>query len=427
MKSTVILYNIFKIIEWILFIGFTIIAVWFASGVLEQFFLHRTSFSQYEKEITNYPVITVQFNRMASEVNLTNVIIRYDAEGIGKGSQILKIGENLFHNKKRNVTQSIILESLENLVGFRVFRIIHRTPILGRKLSNVYVRIFTKFEEKTMKTRLGPSDVVYFFLTSLENSPGFAYSKWKDGKKLKITMIKDNIVEYTVQPQLTKYLKQAGKCQEESYYKCITSQLDTNKFIECPKKCIPNVFSNLDNNYSSPYCQNDTINEKCINNYIKQKTYRSNCKRSCSNLEYFGELEISMPYQPPEIGNRSFYQMNYIIDKEMPMKVYEEYITIDAISMIGSVGGTLGLFIGFSFSNVINIIVGYLQLFIDKIYWKNSAIMDPDVSKIEIGKLTNDTEYQHKFAMMEIQLLEMQKAMNNLKPIDEVKPMFTKN
>ena len=78
-----ILYNIFKIIEWILFIGFTIIAVWFASGVLEQFFLHRTSFSQYEKEITNYPVITVQFNRMASEVNLTNVIIRYYAEGIG--------------------------------------------------------------------------------------------------------------------------------------------------------------------------------------------------------------------------------------------------------------------------------------------------------------------------------------------------------
>ena len=99
MKRTVVSNNIFKIVEWILFIGFTIIAGWFASGVLEQFFLRRTSFSQCEKEITNYPVITVQFNRMASEVNLTNVIIRYYAEGIGKGSQILKIGENHFHNK----------------------------------------------------------------------------------------------------------------------------------------------------------------------------------------------------------------------------------------------------------------------------------------------------------------------------------------
>ena len=428
MKHIVVSYNIFKILEWILFIGFTIIAGWFASGVIEQFFSRRSSFSQCEKDIINYPVITIQFNRMASEVNLTNAIIRYYAKGFGKGSQILKNGENHFHNRKRNVTQSVILESLEKSNGFRLFRIIHRTPIFGKELNNVYVQIFTKFEEKTKKTQLGPSDVVYFFLTSLENSPGFAYEKWKDGQPLKITMFKDNIVEYTVQPQLTKYLKQTGKCQEESYYNCITSQLDTKKFMECPKKCIPNVFSNLEKNYISSYCQNDTFNEKCINiNYIQQKKYRSNCKRSCSNLEYFGKLGMSMPHQPPEIGNRSFYQMNYIIDREMAMKVYEEYIIIDAISMIGSVGGTLGLFIGFSFSNVINIIIGYLQLLINKIYWKNSAIMDPDVSKIEIGKLTNDTEYQHKFAMMEIQLLEMQKAMNNLKPIDEVKPMFTKN
>ena len=29
-------------------------------------------------------------------------------------------------------------------------------------------------------------------------------------------------------------------------------------------------------------------------------------------------------------------------------KVYEEYLIFDAIGMIGSVGGTLGMFIGFS-------------------------------------------------------------------------------
>ena len=225
---------------------------------------------------------------------------------------------------------------------------------------------------------------------------------------------------------MTKYLKQTGKCQEESYYECIASHLDENEFVKCPNKCIPNVFSNLGKNYSSPFCQNDIFNEKCINHYMGQKEDGSNCKRSCSNLEYFGEFEAIVPYKS-EKENWNFYQMHYYIDKAYEMKVYEEYIIIDAMGMIGSVGGTLGLFIGFSFSNVINIIIGCLQLLINKIYWKNSAIMDPDVSKIEIGKLTNDTEYQHKFAMMEIQLLEMQKALNNLKPIDEVKPMFTKN
>ena len=136
MKSTVILYNIFKIIEWILFIGFTIIAVWFASGVLEQFFLHRTSFSQYEKEITDYPVISIDFDRPALEVNLTNVIFIYKTYGTEK-DQILEIGGNYFHNEEYNLTQKVILEILETCNGNKAFRIIHTTPILVKR-SRLY-------------------------------------------------------------------------------------------------------------------------------------------------------------------------------------------------------------------------------------------------------------------------------------------------
>ena len=72
---------------------------------------------------------------------------------------------------------------------------------------------------------------------------------------------------------------------------------------------------------------------------------------------------------PQEKENWNFYQMHYYIDKEIEMKVYEEYIIIDAMGMIGSVGGTLGLFIGFSFSNVINLLIGYLQVVLNKICW----------------------------------------------------------
>ena len=37
-------------------------------------------------------------------------------------------------------------------------------------------------------------------------------------------------------------------------------------------------------------------------------------------------------------------------------KVYEEYIIMDGMSMIGVVGGTFGLFIGFSFIGIIEYI-----------------------------------------------------------------------
>ena len=43
------------------------------------------------------------------------------------------------------------------------------------------------------------------------------------------------------------------------------------------------------------------------------------------------------------------------------VRVMEQYLIYDAISMIGSVGGTLGLFIGFSFRDVISLVMNIFQ------------------------------------------------------------------
>ena len=50
----------------------------------------------------------------------------------------------------------------------------------------------------------------------------------------------------------------------------------------------------------------------------------------------------------------------------MKAKVYEEYLIIDSIGLIGSIGGTLGVFIGFSFSSLISCIIEYIQLLMEK-------------------------------------------------------------
>ena len=44
------------------------------------------------------------------------------------------------------------------------------------------------------------------------------------------------------------------------------------------------------------------------------------------------------------------------------LTIYQEYLIYDGIGMIGSVGGTLGMFIGFSFSNAISSTLNFLQL-----------------------------------------------------------------
>ena len=48
------------------------------------------------------------------------------------------------------------------------------------------------------------------------------------------------------------------------------------------------------------------------------------------------------------------------------MKINEEYLLFDNNGMIGSIGGTLGLFVGFSFLNIVTLLVDFLKKLIVK-------------------------------------------------------------
>ena len=92
MKYAVSHNKIFKSLELILFIGFTILAGWFASSVLQQFFSSKTNFTQREEKITEYPVVVIFFTDLkASKANLSNFVIHYDVRGMKQEGK-LEIG-----------------------------------------------------------------------------------------------------------------------------------------------------------------------------------------------------------------------------------------------------------------------------------------------------------------------------------------------
>ena len=188
--------------------------------------------------------------------------------------------------------------------------------------------------------------LVVFYLTSQKNSPGiFIDGTWKDGEPLQIEMNKNTYLRYNLRPRKTKYLEQMGNCQKESYYECIASKLDVIEFNECSKKCIPNVFSNIGGkNYSTAFCQNDTVSQQCIFNHMLKQKVGSKCKKSCSNLEYFGTFLINLPYYQSGQENWNVFYFKYkLTNLDSVAKVWEEYLIYDIIGMIGSVGGTLGI------------------------------------------------------------------------------------
>ena len=84
------------------------------------------------------------------------------------------------------------------------------------------------------------------------------------------------------------------------------------------------------------------------------------CKKSCVTLQYIGQVISTKPYEGKKYSNVNYYSLRYVFDSDM-FNVYEEYLIYDAIGMIGSVGGTLGMFIGFSMTGVISWIFVYFK------------------------------------------------------------------
>ena len=75
------------------------------------------------------------------------------------------------------------------------------------------------------------------------------------------------------------------------------------------------------------------------------------------------------------------------------MKVEEEYLIKDFVGMIGSIGGTLGLCIGFSFLGGTSYLLSNLQDMVQKCLSKKKIDVPKKQTVIEVKPITNSTTY----------------------------------
>ena len=126
---------------------------------------------------------------------------------------------------------------------------------------------------------------------------------------------------------------------------------------KCPlsKKCAPFSFPSI--NQSIPLCQTD-IDLACFDKVIQ--TLRLDHKRFCAKTKQVKEYKLKFikagriaTNDPPNTKPVRFKFVTPLSSKdhisEGPFKtVKTEYLTMSGISLIGNVGGTMGMFIGFS-------------------------------------------------------------------------------
>ena len=163
-------------------------------------------------------------------------------------------------------------------------------------------------------------------------------------------------IEYT-----EKNMEFIKDCSDVAFARCFAKRIVESSEFNCTKKCIPiyaqSVMENID--HDIPQCSNDD-EEYCmigIKSYKNYEKLKSTCLKQCKIKDAI--LDINRLNAKPvfHIGN---VQLELYV-KVTPEKVsIKEYLIYDGTGMFGSIGGSLGLFLGFSLYDSLCMVLEYV-------------------------------------------------------------------
>ena len=187
------------------------------------------------------------------------------------------------------------------------------------------------------------------YLTSEKNTLGILTNQWMEGEMFEFE-IKQHLHK-VLDIKQEKYIYLEKKCSNESFYECLVKRIVASDFKNCPKKCNPKTFTlPISEEFDKiPSCKR---NEKPCANMVTVDIFREttakHCPKLCNIVQYSGKL--SMVYNR---GQGPYdYSFRYRFAPPHTEKIFEEYLIYDIVNMVGSVGGNLGMWIGFSFTGI---------------------------------------------------------------------------
>ena len=332
-------------IDKILYVALAILGFYFIyqGQVIQRFSEEKTIFAEYDEALDEFPTITTYIMGKLSPTPQYGKDFNISMGGDrGEPMRDLNFGENILPGNRLK----IYFERYGQYA--REFRI---TPLnFGPAMPTVY-RLVYKFgglAEQKVSLRLSTAigDMGRLDGRSFGSEDEEHQSQIGEGRLLIISATK------------YKYLNCTNKSPEE---------LLTHEILkELPKKCSkpcklkPQELSigfKLDKIMDHlPHCQNSSEN-KCIKNvYLKAR--KDTFKHQCSKLEYkaiANKLENEEGWK-----NQAFYKLA-LANGEAKANVKEENLIYDGVAMISAIGGTLGLCVGFSFYNLSNYFIGWLE------------------------------------------------------------------
>ena len=251
---------------------------------------------------------------------------------------------------------------------------------------------------------------LFFILTSEKNVLSID-GTYYDGEVLTHSLNPGKLLNATLQPKKYKQLNHNnGKCRSRPFFEIFMPKLLSQKFENCPMRCNPKFktgFEVYDLDLASiPICKTKNEIHCFLEVFFEVKD--SILLKPCNTLEFLGKIKSSHNFAD---NYQSLFM--YTFNNPGLTIVHEEYMIFDFVTMIGSIGGTLGLCIGFSYTNTISYLLGYLKNTIKKCQG-NSHDQDLQVIAPMNQAIVNEISMLEKFSVIEDLCKNMEKRLINV-------------
>ena len=333
--------KIFQAIDWLMYFVLLCIALYFIvkSEVLDTFSQKWTDFHNHEDDHSNktQPSLMAcikQDNFMSLHPH--NFTIQYEV-----------LDE--INSIEKEILADLVVEKMD-YISMRHCMTIILTPKFPITDSMNHILTF-EFNSSMPKHEI-PNVVIY--LTSEYNME--LLGTYFDGEPLIYKMSPNTYLKTEIKEKQIRYL-QNGECRRVSFLEHLATHIKKSDMESCPRKCIPYYtktgFKEIDNLIMDiPVCQTE-IDMRCSIEWFY--SLAKDAQKPCIKKEYSGRSHTSVTADDRTI------KFSYSFSLPRTIIVYDEYLILDTIAMIGSIGGTLGLFIGFSFSNAFSYILSIVK------------------------------------------------------------------
>ena len=339
---------LFKGIEWMIYIGFCILAAYFMKGVLDQYQAKDTYMGQSLEAITKMPTMTICIESDYYWPYSNGLVVLSYRSGNDNGNA-LKENEP-FHLGEVDGNETVVLEQFTS----DCYILTSTISLELKRGSSRYIAL----SFPGIKTEYLPSLIKVSF-TSKENSYGVYNSEWYDGQVFRQNVKPGHFAKVSLKPVEYGYLDN-GQCSYESFSEQWISYIPYANFSQCSKICTHLLFLVSKDLPLCGWNSDESQLRTCAKNALSQNydEFKANVdyKRPCSILEYSGETS----YYGLIDDSKTFAFQYSFSPPEMTLR-YTERLVFDVVGMVGSVGGTLGMCIGFSFSGITSNILEFIK------------------------------------------------------------------